>query len=232
MKRSFFFILFLFLTMPACVAADNSSPEEMFKKSFPNRNFESITATPIKGIYEVYSGNQLYYFIPDAEVLIYGNIVSKEGKSLTRESFNKKMAGKMAQLPLENALKVGNGKNVIVEFMDPDCHFCREAYRFFSPRKDVTIYIFFYPISQVSEKKIQYILCAADRVKAYHEIMSGKQDNNSKLNVCTDKKVDDALKLYKKLAAQIGLRSTPFFYVKGQAIDGFEAPVFEKLLKN
>lgn len=220
------------MILSASFLAYGSSPEEMFKKSFPNRNFETITATPIKGIYEVYAGNQLYYFIPDAEVLIYGNIVSKDGKSLTRESFNKKMAGKMAQLPLENALKIGNGKNVIVEFMDPDCHFCREAYKFFSLRKDVTIYIFFYPLSQVSEKKIRYILCAADRVKAYQEIMSGKHDNNPNLKVCPDKKPDDTLKLYKKLAAQIGLRSTPFFYFKGQAIDGFEAPVWEKLLKD
>jgi protein-disulfide isomerase len=62
--------------------------------------------------------------------------------------------------------------------------------------------------------------------------MSGKLDNNAKLNVCTDKKAEDSLKLYKKLAAQIGITSTPFFYIKGQAIAGFEAPVFEQLLKN
>jgi thiol:disulfide interchange protein DsbC len=212
--------------------ANSSSPEEMFKKSFPNRSFETISPTAIKGIYEVYTGNQLFYYAPDSAVLIYGNIVTKEGYSLTRESFLKKMAVKMAQLPLENALKVGNGKNVIVEFIDPDCFHCRESYKFFSQRKDVTIYAFFYPLSQASEKKIRHILCAADQVKAYHEVMSGKHDNNSKLNVCTDKKADETLKLYKKLAAQIGLRSTPFFYFKGQVIDGFEAPVFEKLLKD
>jgi thiol:disulfide interchange protein DsbC len=218
--------------MSACVPAGNPSPEEMFKKSFPEKQFESITATPIKGIYEVYTGNQLYYFMPESKVLIYGNIVSKDGRSLTRESFNKKVAGKMAQLPLENALKIGNGKKVVVEFMDPDCHFCREAFKFLSQREDVTVYIFFYPLSQVSEKKIRYILCAADQVKAYYEVMSGKHDNNSKLNVCPDKKVDETLKLYKELAANIGLRSTPFFYIKGQVIDGFDVPVLEKLLKD
>jgi thiol:disulfide interchange protein DsbC len=212
--------------------ANSSSPEEMFKKSFPNRSFETISPTAIKGVYEIYTGNQLFYYAPDSEILIYGNIVTKEGYSLTRESFLKKMAVKMSQLPLESALKIGGGTNVIVEFIDPDCFHCRESYKFFSQRKDVTIYAFFYPLSPASEKKIRHILCAKDQLKAYDEAMSGKLDNNAKLNVCTDKKAEDSLKLYKKLAAQIGITSTPFFYIKGQAIAGFEAPVFEQLLKN
>ena len=204
----------------------------MFKKSFPDRSFESITPTSIKGIYEVYTGNQLFYFAPETNVLIYGNIVTKEGISLTRESYLKKMSLKMAQLPLDSALKIGEGKKVIVEFLDPDCFHCRESYKFFSPRKDVTVYVFFYPLSPLSEKKIRHILCSADRIKTYEEVMSGKFDNNAQLNACTDTKVEEILKTHKKLAAQIGIASTPFFYFKGQAIGGFEAPVFEQLLKD
>jgi thiol:disulfide interchange protein DsbC len=232
LKRIFIAIISVLLILPACGEANSSSPEEMFKKSFPTRSFETISPTAIKGIYEVYTGNQLFYYAPDSELLIYGNIVTKEGNSLTRESFLKKMAVKMSHLPLESALKIGSGKNAVVEFIDPDCFHCRESYKFFSQRKDVTIYAFFYPLSQASEKKIQHILCAKDQVKAYDEIMSGKLDNNAKLNVCSDKKVEDSLKLYKKVAAQIGITSTPFFYIKGQAIAGFESPVVEKLLKD
>jgi thiol:disulfide interchange protein DsbC len=222
----------LILILPACVAAKNSSPEEMFRRNFPDRSFESISPTSIKGVYEVYTGNQLFYYAPEANVLIYGNIVSPEGISLTRESYLKKIASKMAQLPLESALKIGEGENVIIEFMDPDCFHCREAYKFFSPRKDVTIYVFFYPLSQLSERKIRHILCASDQLRVYAEVMSGAFDNQANLKVCTDKKTDEVLKIHKKLAAQIGIRSTPFFYLKGQAIDGFEGPVVEKLLKN
>ena len=232
MKRIFIFIVLLCLICFTGGTADSSSPEEMFRKSFPNRNFETISPTPIKGIYEVYTGNQLFYYAPDSEVLIYGNIVTKEGLSLTRESFLKQAAIKMSQLPLESALKIGSGKNVIVEFIDPDCFHCRESYKFFSQRKDITIYAFFYPLSQASEKKIRHILCAKDQVKAYEEIMSGKLDNNAKLNACSDKKAEDSLKLHKKFAAQIGITSTPFFFAKGQAIVGFEASAFDQLLKN
>jgi thiol:disulfide interchange protein DsbC len=231
-KRASILVLLLVLILPACVAAIKSSPEEMFKRSFPDRSFESITPTSISGVYEVYTGNQLFYYAPEANVLIYGSMVSQEGISLTRESYLKKMAPKIAQLPLDSALKIGDGKNIIVEFMDPDCFHCREAYKFFSPRKDVTVYVFFYPLSQPSEKKIRHILCASDQIRAYSEVMSGVFDNKANLNFCTDKKTDEVLKIHKKLAAQIGIRSTPFFYLKGQAIDGFEAPVLEQLLKN
>jgi len=230
-KRLCGFVLFLLLILPACVAAENSSPEEMFKKNFPDRSFESITPTSIAGVYEVYTGNQLYYYVPKSNVLIYGNIVSKEGISLTRESYLKKMAPKMAKLPLDNALKIGNGKNIIIEFLDPDCFHCRESYKFFSQRKDATIYVFFYPLSQRSESKIRHIFCSADKLKTYKEAMTGKFDNNAQLNACKDAKAEEIIKTHKKLAAQIGIRSTPFFYFKGQAVDGFEAPVWEQLLK-
>lgn len=234
MRQTIFTALVLLFCICYWAGAANSNPniEEMFKKSYPKRSYESISATPIKGIYEVYTGNQIYYYLPEDDVLIFGNIVTKEGVSLTKESFGIKIGAKMAKLPLDSALKVGNGKNVIVEFMDPDCHFCREAYKYFSARKDVTVYIFFYPISAVSERKIRYILCATDQQKAYEEVMSGKLDSNRSFNICKDKKVDETLNHHKKLATQIGLRSTPVFYLKGQFVDGFEAPVFDRLLKN
>jgi thiol:disulfide interchange protein DsbC len=233
MKRLFIIIaIFLFFIVAVCACAANLSPEEKFKKSFPDRKVESMTPSPIKGVYEVYTGNELFYYAPDADLLIYGNIVNKERASLTRESFLKKLTPKMAQIPLESSLKIGKGKNIIVEFMDPDCFHCREAFKFFSQRKDVTIYVFFYPLSLNSERKIKHILCSANQVKTYEEAMSGKFDNNAQLNVCTDTKVEELLKTHKKFAAQIGIRSTPFFYLKGQVIDGFEAPMFEKLLKD
>lgn len=228
--KKIFLTIFLLLIVPVCALAKSPSPEEMFKSNFPDRKFESILPTSIKGVYEVYTGNQLYYYAPESNSLIYGSIVSREGVNLTRESYLKKMAPKMAQLPLENAVKIGEGKTVIIEFIDPDCFHCRESYKYFSRRKDVTIYVFFYPLSQASEPKIRYILCAADKQKAYDEILSGAFDHKAP-NACPDKKVEEVLKIHKKLAGQVGIRSTPFFYLKGQAIDGFEPLIIERILK-
>jgi thiol:disulfide interchange protein DsbC len=204
---------------------------EKFKKSFPKNNFESITPTAIKGVYEVYTGNQIYYYMPKDDVIIYGPLISKDGVNITRESSLKKMAQKMASLPLDSALKIGNGKTTVVEFIDPNCHFCRESYKFFTQHKDVTIYAFFFPLSKESADKTKYILCSKDVAKAYDDALSGKLDN-TQLAACTDKKVDETVKAHMKFASQIGLRGTPLFYIKGQVVDGFDPPTIEKLLKD
>lgn len=234
MKKLFVTLLcILFLVpAPAFVFAENSYTEKMFKKSFPNNNFESINPTSIKGMYEVYTGNQLYYYMPEAEVIFYGSIISKDGINITRESNIKKIEKKMASLPLESALKIGEGKTTVVEFMDPDCYHCRLAYKFFSQRQDVTIYVFFFPLSQVSERKIRHILCAKDKLKMYEDVMIGKFDNNTPLNICTDKKVDETVKTHIRLSSQIGIRSIPLFFIKGQVIVGFEKSIIENLLKD
>jgi thiol:disulfide interchange protein DsbC len=223
------FILFLF---PTCVFAKNLSTEEKFKKDFPKNNFESITTTAIKGVYEVYTGNQIYYYMPKDDVILYGSLISKDGVNITQESNQKKMAQKMANLPLDSALKIGNGKTAVIEFMDPNCYHCRQAYKFFSQRQDVTLNVFFFPLSKESADKIKHIFCSKDVSKTYEDVMSGKLDNNSPLPACTDKKVDETVKTHMRLASQIGVRGTPLFYIKGQLINGFDSTAIEKLLKD
>ena len=222
-------VLFLF---PICVFAKDIPVAEKFKKSFPKNNFESITPTTINGVYEVYTGNQIYYYMPKDDVILYGSLISKDGVNITRESSLKKMAQKMASLPLDSALKIGNGKTTVVEFMDPNCYHCRQAYKFFSQRQDVTLYVFFFPLSKESGDKIKNILCSKDVSKTYDDVMNGKLDNNTPLPVCTDKKVDETVKTHMRLASQIGVRGTPLFYIKGQVFDGFEPSAIEKLLKD
>lgn len=232
MKKLTVTILCFLFILPACAGAEDTSPEEAFKKSFPKNNFESITPTAIKGVYEVYTGNQIYYFLPEAEVIIHGNIISKNGVNITRESNLKKMAQKMAKLPLDSTLKIGNGKTTVVEFIDPNCYHCRQSYNFFSQRHDVTMYVFFFPLSKDSENKIKHILCSKDVLKTYEGVMTGKFDNNAPLSICTDKKVDETVKTHVQLATQIGVRGTPLFYIKGQVVDGFEPSTIEKILKD
>jgi thiol:disulfide interchange protein DsbC len=222
-------VLFLF---PFYVFAKDMPVAEKFKQSLPKNNFDSITPTSIKGLYEVYTGNQIYYYMPKDDVIFYGSLVSKDGTNLTRESNSKKMAKKMAKIPLDSALKIGNGKTTVVEFMDPNCYHCRQAYKFFSKRQDVTLFVFFFPLSKESGDKIKHILCSKDAPKMYDDVLNGKFDNNATLNICTDKKVDETVKTHMQLASQAGVRATPLFYIKGQIMEGFDPPVIEKLLKD
>ena len=260
MKKSTAVVLFILFLFPICVLAKNESAsdknvsaptakkvsapaaknvlspvEEQFKKNFPKNYFESITPTDIKGVYEVYTGNQIYYYMPKDDAVIYGSLVLKNGVNITRESFFKKISQKMAKIPLDSALKIGNGKTAVVEFADPNCYHCRQAYKFLSQRKDVTIYAFLVPLlSKDSGDKIKHILCSKDVLKTYDDVMSENFDNKTPLNICTDKKVEETVKTYQQFASQVGIRETgvPLFYIKGQAVSGFDAPTMEKILKD
>jgi thiol:disulfide interchange protein DsbC len=237
-KKSAAILILILLLFPNFVSAKNLSPKdssagvvEQFKKSFPKNNFESVTPTDIKGLYEVYTGNQIYYYMPKDDVIIGGPVTTKNGVNVTKESYSQKMAQKMAKLPLDGALKIGNGKTAVVEFIDPNFHLCRESYKYFTQRKDVTIYAFFFPLSKESADKTKHILCSKDPAKAYEDALGGKL-NNAQLAACADKKVDETIKTHMKSASQIGVRGTPLFYIKGQIVEGFDQPLIEKLLKD
>jgi thiol:disulfide interchange protein DsbC len=219
------------LLLPGCASSQKLSIEEQFKKSFPKNTYETFSETSLKGVYEVYNGTQVYYYLPGNDVLLLGSIVTKDGKNLTQESNSKKMAAKMAALPLDKALKIGSGKITVVEFIDPNCHYCKLSFDFFNKRKkEVTLYVFFFPLSEDSEKKIRHILCSKNMEQTFNDVLGGKLNEKAKLNLCSDRNTEDILKVHLNAASKIGVRGTPLLYIKNQVVPGFDQPVIEKLL--
>ncbi|HOC59399.1 MAG: DsbC family protein [Syntrophaceae bacterium] len=232
MKKIFTTLAMIFLLVPGCSSAQKPSPEEQFKKSFPLHSYESFAATSVKGVYEIYNGRQIYYYLPEGDVLFLGSIITKDEKNLTQESQSKKAAAKMAKLDLTKAVKIGNGKTEVVEFIDPNCYYCRISFNFFKERmNDVTLYVFFFPLNDSSAKKVQHILCSKDPSSTYNEVLSGKLDKESQIPPCENKEAGDILKAHQAAAASVGVRGTPMFYIKGQVVPGFEQAAIEKLLK-
>jgi thiol:disulfide interchange protein DsbC len=237
MKRKMFMTaLILILTGLLPVAGSTATPEESLKKAFPNLKFSSMSPSNIKGIYEVIMPNGILYYAPDAESVLAGEIITKDGRNLTRiknqEILSARMREKMKDIPLDKAIKIGNGKHIIIEFTDPDCQYCRQAADFFSKRTDVTRYIFFFPL-QIHPKatdKVLYVFCAEDKAAVYEEAMTGKLDNMA-FKRCEDPQARDLLKVHLELVKRLELKATPFFFVDGQtAVSGADIPQMEKLL--
>ncbi len=214
------------------------TPEESLKKNFPDVAFDSLTPSKVPGLYEVVSGRQIFYYSPEAESIVGGPIVMKGKRNLTAERHQELeqrqlavMAAKAKDIPLDKALKIGNGKNTVIEFTDPDCSFCRKAAQFFRGRTDVTKYIFFYPLDMHKQaaEKVRYILCARDKAKAYEQAMTGKLDD-MKFKACKDGGVDQRAKEHKDAAARLGVTGTPFFLINGHPVSGANFPQIEKLL--
>jgi len=205
------------------------NPDVSLRKAFPNLSFESIEKTDIKGMYEVVSGQNLFYYYPEKEYLLFGEIFTTTGKSLTGERKGELAAKLVKNLPLDKAVKSGNGKTEVIEFTDPDCPYCRKAYDFFKTRTDVTIYTFFAPFAHPGAiTKVYYMLNADDKAKAYHEIFEGKSAEQPAAGYS-----DSIKKLAQEhldLAKSLGVSGTPTFFINGKQVVGADFQKLEKLL--
>ncbi len=217
---------------PAPVKSAEKSPEESLKASFPNLEFEKMSKTPIEGVYEVViTGGRILYYAPKAECIIAGEIIAKSGVNLTQAKELEMLGARAKQVPLDKALKIGSGKNTIVEFTDIDCQYCRAASQFLVETTNVTRYIFFVSLSgnPQTQAKTKYVLCAQDKAKAYEEAMTGKLDD-MKFKTCDSKEAENLFQAQKEIGQKVNPPGTPFFLINGTPVMGANIPEIQKLL--
>ena len=132
------------------------------------------------------------------------------------------------RLDLDKAVKVGNGKVMVIEFTDPDC---RKAEEYFQKRSDVTRYVFFVPLAShpASKGKVQYVLSAKDKAKALREVSSDSFDKK-KLEQITPAGVK-LQKEHEDIARANKMNATPTFIIYGRIVEGFDLKKLEPLLK-
>ncbi|MCK9391726.1 MAG: DsbC family protein [Syntrophales bacterium] len=218
---------FFFASVTVCVA--DLSPEVSLKNNFPNIKVERLRPTPIKGIYEVLTDRGLVYYAPEAECLVAGDIITKQGKNVTQQRRDEILMERVKTLPLDKALKIGAGRHKVIEFTDPNCSYCRKAFQVLATKEDVTRYIFFFPLSKASADKVQHILCAPDRAGAYKEAFGGQLDKKT-LTLCESAEVTTLMKIHRDQAIRLGIEGTPFFIIDGHIVAGADIPAIEKLL--
>lgn len=216
---------------PAPAKAAEKTPEESLKANFPKLEFESVSKTPIEGIYEVVTNGRVLYYAPKPELIIAGEIIEKSGLNLTQAKEVEMLGARAKQVPLDKAFKIGSGKNTIVEFTNIDCSYCRVASEFLGAMKDLTRYVFFVNLSgsPQTEAKMKYVLCAPDKAKAYEEAMTGKLDD-MKFKPCDSPEADRLYNVHKEIGQKVNPPGTPFFLVNGKPVMGANIPEIEKIL--
>ncbi len=199
---------------------DVRTEKENLMKSFPNLRVDGFRESPLKGLYEITAGEQVFYFSPEG-YLFFGEIWTKDGKNLTAEMREKVAAERIKDLPLDKALKIGNGPKKVIEFTDPDCPYCRQVDKFLSKRSDVTRYVYFVPLRKIhpdAEKKARYILSQPDRDKAFHDVFEGVLDG--KPISIADGAQQQQLEEMEKVATGLGVRGTPALWSEGAHVNG------------
>jgi thiol:disulfide interchange protein DsbC len=185
---------------------------------------DEVRRTPVPGIYEVRIQSDLVYVDEKGQYLFYsGDLIDmRSQRNLTRERVEDLLTIDFKTLPLDLAIqqKMGDGKRVIAVFEDPNCGYCRKLRADLLKLDNVTLYTF--PMAFLapdSETKASKALCAADKVRAWNDLMiSNRVPGNA--GTC-----ETSLAKVAELARNLGITGTPVvFFQNGKRLQGYAPP--------
>ena len=208
-------------SISAGVSANEATVKAELQKKYPEIVVETVSKSPVPGIYEVFAQGQMIYTDEKAAYLfVNANLIDTEKKSnLTEERMSKLTAIKFDQLPLNLALKKvkGKGTRKLAYFGDPNCGYCKKFEQDLTKIDDVTIYVFLYPVlGPDSTEKAKSIWCSKDRIKAWdNQLVNGVAPTAP--TTCDTSSIDKTVAFGK----QKNITGTPtMFFVDGQRIPG------------
>lgn len=227
-------ILALTLSFAAGAAhASEAAIRKAFQSRLPELTVESVSRSPMPGLYEVVANGRIFYVDEKVHFVIRGVLFDARTSAMRNvtEARNAELAAQLLRKSTDNAIKRvrGNGRRVIYSFEDPNCGFCKRQQEEWLKLNDITVYTFLWPIlSPDSVAKSRAVWCAKDRAKAWDDLMSrGVVPQN-------DGKCDNPFDRNVELARRFGAQGTPAIYLSdGSNIGGFvPAERIEEMLRS
>lgn len=164
--------------LTTCLGA--SAQDAAIRKTLGERipqlqQIDEVRPTPMKGLYEVRIGTDLFYTDAQGNYLIQGELIdTRARRNLTEDRITKLTAVDFKALPLQDAVTIvrGDGSRKLAVFEDPNCGYCKRFERDLQNVDNVTVYLFLYPIlSPDSAEKSRNIWCAKDPEAAWKDYM-------------------------------------------------------------
>ena len=175
MKKTLIALAAMLFAVSCGVQANPDEVKKELAKKFPDLKAESITKSGYGGLWEVFTGTEIFYTDEKASFVVTGNVIDTTTRvNITEGRFNKLTAIKFDELPFENAIKLvrGDGSRRIAIFEDPLCGYCKKFEADLNTIDNMTAYVFLYPIlSQDSTTKSHAIWCAKDKLGAWQDWM-------------------------------------------------------------
>ncbi len=201
------------------------------KKMFPGFKVEKVLPSPIDGICEVWGGTNILYFEPKNKYLIFGEIWTSSGTSLTAKSKARLMEERIKWIDLSPAIKWGKGKKQVILIVDPDCPFCKRLEKAIfteENRKKIRLHLFLYPLAihRTARQHSIAVLCSKDPVRT---LISGQYDAVTIPAECR-RKAEERLDEMKKALEPIGVHGTPVTIVGNRIFYGAKIRNIQKAI--
>jgi thiol:disulfide interchange protein DsbC len=208
--RQFVWVVLASIAWAGALAdSDDVAPEvaakirSTLKQRIPELQIEGIHKSPIPGLYELNTGDELIYSNDTGTLVIAGRMIDTQSRhDLTAERWNALNAIDFNSLPLDLAIKTvrGDGSRKLAVFADPLCPYCKQLEEQLQGITNVTIYTFLYPIESIhpgASLKAVEIWCSRDRSAAWTKWMLQKVDPGD--TRCKGAPIDQLQKLGEKL---------------------------------
>jgi thiol:disulfide interchange protein DsbC len=218
--------------------------EDKFKATFNQNTFSNFEPAPISGMFQMEISNQIVYFDPKSELIIFGEIYDKNGISVSAKTKEKWQSKKIANVDFSDAITIGNGPIQIVEFTDTDCPFCQRFDNWIVAKnndykkkngKDLfTRKVVMTPILSLhpnAEKESIHLFCS--NPKEYEATLSNLINNKityADMKSCSTG--EEEMAKHKKMAGDFGVVATPTLILDGKLINGFNQEKLESALNN
>lgn len=231
-KTLFIFLASLLVFFVESAFAEQASKEiqDKIKNSLsvllPGVTPDSVSSTPVPGIYEIVFGPRLVYMSADGKYLIQGKITDLETREdLTEPRLMEAKIDAIKKVGEENMIVYSPPKGVKTKhqvnvFTDIDCGYCRKLHSEMEQYNKVGIEIryMFYPRAgkdSQSYKKAVSVWCSKDRHEAMNLAKSGK---DIEMNTDCENPVDDHM----RLGSLIGVSGTPALVLSdGKLVPGY-----------
>jgi len=200
------------------------------KQAYPGTAFDTVTATPIPHVFEVWMGDNVGFVAETRpDYMIFGRLVDLRAmRDLTAPKLQQRTnaanpaaptaaAIDVRQLPLADAIvsTQGKGERVLYLFTDPHCPYCRQLEPELVKVPNLRIYNFMVPFQD--QALPLRIWCATDRLTAWRSAVSGTLDGQGAPVRCAHP-LDRNL----ALASKLGVQGTPtLFFADGARETGF-----------
>ena len=192
-------------------------------------NVVKVEPSPVGGLWvvDVEKGGKRWpvYIDYSKQFLVSGQIIRLSSReNLTESRFMRLNPVDVSSIPLSNAIVIGNpkAKRKIIEFSDPDCHFCgklhAEAKKVVSKHPDVAFFVKLYSRNNNPQtvRKVRSILCGKGNApKLLDDAFAGKTLPEPE---CTTSAPEETA----RLAGKLGLRGTPaMIFPDGRLVNGY-----------
>ena len=205
----------IILTLISCASyADSAKQEQAIKaklvESFPTHTPDSVSKSPVEGLYEAVYGTQVIYVTEDARYVIQGVVMDlyDDKRDITEVASNRARKKFMAQIKQQETISFGadKPKHTITMFTDIDCGYCRKLHSEMDQYASYGIKINYllFPrngITSPSYSKAVSVWCSKDRKDALTRAKNGEE--------LPAESCDNPIAAHFQLGQEIGVTGTP-----------------------